>query len=173
VMSHSRSSALPRTYVGRWLRAGMLGQQELRDELVTTLNGGIDGWNDDEPAVLEAVCELMVRRYFGALPDDDEISDVARRLEEGTAQANRPVGQWQAEAVIRSGLDRSAAAAGMSRAELYLFRSYVIVFIALKLKLAASEVDELLREAERLAFERGWHPRLVPRQNSGQLRTGR
>ncbi|HSR86480.1 MAG TPA: hypothetical protein VLM11_20085, partial [Streptosporangiaceae bacterium] len=34
------SPALPRTYVGRWLRAAMLDQRELRDELATTLNGG-------------------------------------------------------------------------------------------------------------------------------------
>jgi hypothetical protein len=84
-MPHPGSSALPRTFVGRWLRASMLGQRELRDQLVKTLNGGNRGWNDDEPAVLKAACALIARRYFGDTPDDDEISDVARMIMEATA----------------------------------------------------------------------------------------
>jgi hypothetical protein len=48
----------------------MLDQRELREQLKFTLNGGnATGWNDDEPAVMEAACELTARRYFG--PDHD------------------------------------------------------------------------------------------------------
>jgi len=56
---------LPHTYVGRWLRALMLDQRELRDELIATLNNGeAVGWNDDEPAVVVACCELTFRRCW-------------------------------------------------------------------------------------------------------------
>jgi hypothetical protein len=71
----------------------MLGQRELRDQLVSTLNGGSRGWNDDEPAVVEAACELTARRYFGDAPDDEKISDLARMFMEATADADRPVSQ--------------------------------------------------------------------------------
>ena len=49
--------ATPRTVVGMWLRAGFLLETEKRNRLASTLNGGTDGWNYDEPAVVEAACE--------------------------------------------------------------------------------------------------------------------
>jgi hypothetical protein len=65
-LRHSGRSALPRTYVGRSLRAAMLDQQDERDRLVATLNhGSAIGWNDDEPAVVEAAGELVMRCLFG------------------------------------------------------------------------------------------------------------
>lgn len=55
----------PSTAVGVWLRASLLDQRELRRKLTTTLNNGKPGWNDDEPAVVEAACEIAVREFFG------------------------------------------------------------------------------------------------------------
>lgn len=55
----------PRTYVGRWLLALLMHDPELREQLRSTLNGGKEtGWNDDEPAVIEAACELAFRLFF-------------------------------------------------------------------------------------------------------------
>jgi hypothetical protein len=150
------SSALPRTYVGRWLRAGMLRQDELRDRLNTTQNG-------DEPGVVEAAHELVVRHYFGVTPDEGEILAIAGMLEVRTAQAKIPVSEHDVEAVIRSALQGSGAPQGVHRSMLYLLRGHVIMLIAGLLQLAEPEVNALLREAERVAFERGWHPVLVPR----------
>jgi hypothetical protein len=63
---HAGNSALPRTFVGRWLRAAMLDRPDERDRLVPTLNrGSVTGWNDDEPAVVQAAAELVLRRFFG------------------------------------------------------------------------------------------------------------
>ena len=57
----------PSTVVGKFLRAALLDQRELRRQLTTTLNNGKPGWNGDEPAVVEAACEIAVREYFGGL----------------------------------------------------------------------------------------------------------
>jgi hypothetical protein len=66
-LKHAGSSALPRTLVGRWLRAAMLDQPEERDRLVRTLNGwSATGWNDDEPAVVQVAFELMLPRYYAS-----------------------------------------------------------------------------------------------------------
>jgi hypothetical protein len=165
-MPHPGSSALPRTYVGRWLRAALLGQQELRDQLATTLNGGVKGWNDDERAVAGAACELITRRYFGDEPTDEEISDVARMIMEATAGEKEAVSQQNAAAVIRSALGETIELSGIRPGQLYLARTTTIYFAAKKLRLPAGEVDALLREAERVAFERGWHPALAPRRST-------
>jgi hypothetical protein len=151
----------------------MLGQPELRDKLVTTLNGGVNGWNDDEPAVLEAACELMATRYFGPEPADHggDVSDLAGMLAEATAEARVPVSQQQAASLIRAALDRTAPDAGLRPSQAYIFRSYLLSFMTMKLSLSEDEVDAVLREAERIAFDRGRHPNLVPRRNSGAAAT--
>jgi len=41
-----------------------LNQQELRKELQGTLNGDRPGWNNDEPAVVELVSQVILRRLF-------------------------------------------------------------------------------------------------------------
>jgi len=56
--------AKPRTHIGRSLRALFLNQQELRKELQGTLNGDRPGWNNDEPAVVELVSQVILRRLF-------------------------------------------------------------------------------------------------------------
>ncbi len=170
--THPGSSAAPRTHVGRWLRAAMLGQRELRDRLLLTLNGGSKGWNDDEPAVVEVAAELVLRRYFG--PDEtspEDITWLAQLVSASMAQDERPLDERQAETVIRSALgeERSALEALLA-VDRFRLRGIVASLASLKMELHAAEVDALLREAERVAFERGWHPQLVPRSRSGAQR---
>jgi hypothetical protein len=50
----SGASGGPSTYVGLWLQALLRGDSEDYRRLVHTLNRGEKGWNDDEPAVVEA-----------------------------------------------------------------------------------------------------------------------
>lgn len=54
-----KATPLPRTLVGQWLLAAVLEQRDLRDRLVKSLNGGQGGWNNDEPAVIAAACQLL------------------------------------------------------------------------------------------------------------------
>ena len=84
-------------------------------------------------------------------------------LGEATAGASTSVTPQQADAVLRSALHEPGADGAMTRGELFLFRTYAIVFMSLKLRLGEQAIDELLREAERLAFERGSHPQLAQR----------
>jgi hypothetical protein len=163
--ANSRSAALPRTYIGRWMRASMLDHRELRDDLTATLNGGRRGWNDDEPAVVEAAFELMLRRYYGPEgPDGVSVEWLASLAQEAFAADKSPIDARQAETIIRAALGDSGADLGMIRPmDGYRVRGAVAAFLSVSMKLGESVVDETLREAERLAFERGFHPPLAPR----------
>jgi hypothetical protein len=51
----------------------------------------------------------------------------------------------------------------------YRIRVVVAAFLSVRLGLDGAAVDEILREAERVAFERGWHPPLAPRGSAAPL----
>jgi len=70
----------PSTVVGVWLRATLLDQRELTRQLNTTLNYGKPGWNDDQPAVVEALCEIAVREYFDVDYDVRAIAPFVSRM---------------------------------------------------------------------------------------------
>jgi hypothetical protein len=167
---HSRSPALPRTYVGRWLRASMLDQRDLRDQLIVTLNGGSNvGWNDEEPAVVEAACELMLRRYFGpGGPGAPEVARLEALIYEATVRENRPIGNELIEAVIRAAIGEAADPIKNPVDQLRI-QTAVASLLSVRSSLSPLAVDEIVREAERTAFERGWHPPLVPRRRSRDL----
>jgi len=152
--------------VGRWLQAAMLDQRELRDSLIVTLNGGRAGWNDDEPAVVEAACELMLREYFGpAGPDAAALQRLSVEVRDGYAADKLPVSQEDAEAVIRVALGKAEGVGGtVHRGHAYRIRAMVATILAARLGMQDVAVDAVLREAERVTFERGWHPPLVPRR---------
>lgn len=169
-LRHSGTSALPRTYVGRWLRAAMLDQPDERDRLVATLNrGSATGWNDDEPAVVEAAAELVLRRFFGpGEADADRLWWLASVTRLGMAEISRPLDEHHAEAVIRSALGEPASGlAALKPGDKHVLRGTAVTIASINMDLDEAAVDDLLREAERIAFERGWHPPLVPRGRSG------
>jgi hypothetical protein len=62
--SWSQHRAKPRTYVGQFLRAMILRDKELQEEMRRNLNGGNPGWNSDEPAVVELVGQRILRLLF-------------------------------------------------------------------------------------------------------------
>jgi hypothetical protein len=166
-LRHSGSSALPRTFVGRWLRAAMLDQRDERDRLVRTLNGGsATGWNDDEPAVVEAAAELVLRRFYGTgIADAEEVTRLASATCVSMAEVKRPLSQQHAELVIRSALGETAAGYdALSSGDRFLLQMAVTSLASIRMELDEALVDEVLREAERIAFERGYHPPLVLRR---------
>jgi hypothetical protein len=160
--SRAGSSSKPRTVVGQWLRAGVLGDLAARRALSRRLNGGSDGWNDDEPAVVEIACESAVRRFFGSDPDVREITAFVSDLRDRVKGSVTPISQLEAEAVIRSALgEDDVDISDLRRVTLFNVRSIVTVRICLRLGLGDKEVNQLIADAERTAFERGWKPPLA------------
>lgn len=159
---------MPRTYVGRWLRAGMLDQREERDRLVRTLNGGsATGWNEDEPAVVEAAIELLLNRHFGPGSDPEALGELIELVSAVLVADNRPLDVPKAEALVDAALlDDACGADQVPRLDRFRLRMLVVVAAAARLNLDEADVDAALREAERVAFERGFHPPLVRRPKS-------
>ena len=89
----------PSTVVGVRLRATLLDQRELTRQL----NYGKPGWNDDEPAVVEALCEIAVREYFGVDYDVRAITSFVSRMR-SQIHSVAPPEQLATEALIRSAL---------------------------------------------------------------------
>jgi hypothetical protein len=70
------------------------------------VNGGRDGWNDDEPAVVEAVFEQAMRSFFGTEYSIGDISAFVEDTREAAA-SEVAVDQLAAEALIRYALDET------------------------------------------------------------------
>jgi len=154
------TSALPVTKVGRWLRAAMLGQRELRDQLAKTITGRAQRWTYGDPAVVQSASELLARGYFGPVPSDDEIAWLAGIISQATA-GDRNIDQRTAQAVIRSALG-PADLAGITSDHRLLVLGIMVGTLGPWLKLDQATVDTLVGEAERMAFKRGAHPSLAP-----------
>jgi hypothetical protein len=158
----SGGSPVPRTYVGRWLRAIMLRQYELRDRLRLTLNGGRKtGWNDDEPAVVEVACELLLRRFFGTEYDAAAVTAFVADLREALAD-DATFSELKAEKAIRSALGESdTVTSDITSGQKMGIHLAAIALANGRLGSGAVAVDQVIAEAERIAFERGWHPPLA------------
>lgn len=160
--SRATLAAVPRTCVGRWLRAVLMRDPELREQLRSTLNGGKEtGWNDDEPAVIEAACELAARRFFPEGYGVRAITTFVSELRVATGN-NPPLDQLKAQAVIRSALGEADVIIGdITPAQRFNMRIAVTVLVTGKLGLEEAAIDQLIVDSERIAFERGWHPPLA------------
>jgi hypothetical protein len=148
----------PSTVVGRWLRAMLLDQRELRRQLTPALNNGKPGWNDDEPAVVEAACEIAVREYFGGDYDVRAITSFVSQMR-SKIHSVEPPEQLAAEALIRSALgEPDVVTDDIKSGQKYQMRISVLGQAKLLLGWDEATVDQRIVEAERVAFERGWHP---------------
>ncbi|MBO0822460.1 MAG: hypothetical protein J2P27_01220 [Actinobacteria bacterium] len=158
----------PRTVVGLWFRAVNLGTTEERDRLSRLLNGGEPGWNDDEPAVVQAASELAARRYFGPKARADQIAATAAQVVEadrGGADLQGRAGslpdKTYVQAVIRYDTgDRPTGWDNIRPSVALHIRIAFIAFVVVKLDIMF-ELDQLIRDAEALAFERGLSPPLA------------
>ena len=146
----------PQTYVGRWLRAGLLNQQELRDRLRLTLNGGEPiGWNYDEHFVVGTVCEIAVRKLYPAGPDIQEITafvaDMRSRIHSTT-----PPDQHVCEAIIRDAFrGQNVDFTDVSAGEMFHAQGAITGMAVRNLGLDEAAIDEMIVEGERLAFDAG------------------
>jgi hypothetical protein len=165
----SRAGSLPHTYVGRWLRALMLDQRELRDSLVSTLNNGeAIGWNDDEPAVVIACCELAIRQCWPDGPTQTDVEALCALCEAAFAESGvKAVSRGSIEAVVRATLrGNDDRAPGISSGDSYRICTLLAGLLADRAHLSEAELDELIKKAERVAFDRRWHPPLARRQRT-------
>jgi hypothetical protein len=158
--------AEPRTVIGLWLRALVVGEDVERDRLKPLLNGGkATGWNDDEPGVVQAACELAARRYFTALAGPERIAAAAADLRDMDRRASEPQGiparmpgQEAVEAVLRNAAGEDAAIpADIRLSTLFHIRTVFVLYALTKLD-AVFDVDRLICEAEAIAFDRGFQP---------------
>jgi hypothetical protein len=152
---------LPRTTVGLWLRALLRGDSDGYRRLVAKLNRGEKGWNDDEPAVVEAACQIVVRQYFSTYKHvsvEVFVTDMRERMAKKTA----PPRKEDIEAVIKYALNEGAGAPlQIRRGELHQIRGTVTANISDILRLDAKAVDDLVVGAESVALERGYSPPFV------------
>jgi len=151
-------SSSPRTVIGKWLVAMMLGQREIRKQLSARVNYGRPGWNDDEAAVVEAACGLAMRSYFGAEYDVRDVTAYAALLRGATGE-NFAGGLMQLEALLRSALGEAdvdvADIAIHARVKGYAVATAVALR---KLAFGESQVKDLVTEAEAIASGRGRNP---------------
>ncbi len=150
----------------------MLDQREERERLVATLNQGrAGGWNDDEPAVVEAAANLILHRYYGSGdPDPEALGELVEIVSQALLADNRPSDVPKAEAVIRSDLGNDTDDGGeVARVDRFRLRAVVVGLASAKLELGEAEVNSVLRESEWAAFEHGFKPTLVPRPRSAPI----
>jgi hypothetical protein len=152
----------PSTYMGRWLRAALLNQVELRNRLNTTLNNGKPGWNSDEPAIMEAALELAAREYFGDDYDVRAITEFVTRLR-ARIRSVQPQPRLETEAVIRSALGEADVITSDIHPQKKLsIQLRVLALITVLLGWDEPKVDRVIVAAETKAIERGWNPPRLP-----------
>jgi hypothetical protein len=149
----------PRTYIGRVIEASLLRQSEESKRLIRKLNGGVEGWNSDEPAVMEAAAEIAARSHFkdeGAVGSHDEfIDDLLRRT------VSAKFDRLEILAVLREVLGDVAATAGVSAVTRYQMQNLIVGQVV---RIHASDrraIQKIITEAEAVAIERGFSPPFV------------
>jgi hypothetical protein len=163
-------AARPRTNVGLWLQAIFLRQHERRDALRPTLNGGRPGWNEDEPAVIEAVFELVMARLFLSVPDARSVTGFAGQVH-AVMEATPPVDIRNAEALIRRALgEADADVSGIGKDERFVLQGLLAGSGVLVMGIRdEATVNEIVAEGERIAFGRGRKPPLARDNKLGRV----
>jgi hypothetical protein len=148
----SDSSLEPRTIVGRWLLATVLGHEDQRGQLVTRLNGGEAKWKKfDEPAVVEVACRLAVRRLLPTSADETQISALARDMRSKSSRSNSVPGQHVIEIIIRAALgNRDASFGGIDNKTLFVTQGLAVGYAYFRLGIERGEIARLITEAEQI-----------------------
>ncbi|HEY1622729.1 MAG TPA: hypothetical protein VGG16_02935 [Streptosporangiaceae bacterium] len=146
------------------MRSGVFEDYQTRLYFTTRLNRGQYGWNQDEPAVVEAACALAVRRLFRMGYNAELVShyveEMFGRLETSGNQV--PANRGQTQAIIQAGFwDPGAAISGLTPLRLMVMRGLVFIYACASLRMHERAVHRLIVEAERIAFEQGWNPPLA------------
>jgi hypothetical protein len=139
----------------------ILHQVELRNELRGKLNNGKPGWNYDEPAVAELVCQRILQLFFGK---EYDAHDIAKFLDvvELAAADDPPVDRIKIEMLIREAIgEPDIEVNDISPPQRFVLRGIMIAMAAFQLELDEGTVDGIITDSERLAFECGWKPPLI------------
>jgi len=155
----------PTTWVGLWIHAMFSDDWVRTEKLRTRLNSGNPkGWTADEPAVVRAVFDLAMGRYFDGRHDSPEVAAFAARLRERVAAERRqPFEVDVVERLIR----RSLRGAGRrpdepSLADLQNIHLGAVKLATMESGMTEPEIASLICQAEDLARSRGWNPPLGP-----------
>jgi hypothetical protein len=148
----------PRTTVGLWLRALLLGDGQEYRRLIPMLNRGEKGWNDDEPAVVEAACQLMTQRFFSTyrhVSVEALVADMRNRI----AKQQTPPTAEDMMAVIRAARNAGTnVPPHVRRGELQRIQGVVTCNISDILKLDKLAINLLVADSEDIAIARGFSP---------------
>jgi hypothetical protein len=156
--------ARPQTNIGMFLRSYIFEDDQTRQDLNTKLNGGQRGWNADEPAVVEAVCSLAVRRLFWMGYDAELASRYVEEMFDAMTASPPPANRGQTQAIIQAAFgEPGAVISGLPAQKLMSMRILVFVSVCATLRLRSDErvVNRLIADAEQIAFEQGWNPPLA------------
>ncbi len=159
----AKKPAAPRTVAGLYLQAALLGQSERVSYLTGQLNGGQDGWNDDEAAFVQAACEIAAPRFFGADYDVRAVGALVAEIRSvlSGSRGDYP-GHLEMEAVIRSALGEvHVDLGGITPYVQYQARLGLLITAAQKMAWTEPAILELVVNAERVTFTRGWRPPLA------------
>lgn len=147
--------------MGLYLRAVIMRDDAgVLDRLRRQLNNGQRGWNRDEAGVVQAACDVAVRRYFQPEYDIREVTEIVSFMRNANLDDGRtPHGQLEMEAVIRHALgETDVDVKGINAQVAFEVQGEVTAVIAWRSKFTEPQVSELIVEAEQLARARGWNP---------------
>ena len=152
----TESTLTPVTVAGLWIAAILSGDNYRRRQLTGMLNAGKTGWNSAEVAVVQAACEIVLRRYFKPDYDVRDVTEFARYLRQASGQ-DLGTGLMQAEALLRHALGETE----ISISDLTLDARVTMLGVAAgvavrKLGLDSGAVNEMVMRAEEEARVLGW-----------------
>jgi hypothetical protein len=148
----------PRTQVGLWLCACLTHRPELREALVPGLNGGKAGWNDDEPAVVQAAAGLLLRRYLGSRYDQQALTAFVSQIT-GALTPRPEVDSAAIETMARVALgEPQVTAHGITPGQQLGSCLIVATMASDKLALTDVAIDQVITQSEQIAREQGWNP---------------
>lgn len=150
----------PVTVIGQFMQASLVGDTEPERYLLNHLDGPAGG---PESAFWLATAELVARRHFGPDYDVRAVTSLAAEGKRYAAMSElQSFDLLEMEAVYRSALgEANIDLSDIKLVVLDKIRNFMVAFIILKEGWPESEIRDLMVEAERITFERGWHPPLA------------
>jgi hypothetical protein len=139
----------------------LLRQHKLSKQIVDSVSPSV--WDRDAVAVVQAMFEIAVPRYFRPPPDEHELSGWVAELRDAFGQQRTP-DDSEIAALIRATLEESDAGIDHIDTETRLnIYGFVLGMITKKLDMTEPAIDDLILDGERVAFEGGWKPALADR----------
>jgi hypothetical protein len=153
----SGSPPRPRTVMGQWLVAALLGERDRRDRLVGQLPRG-KPMRADDAAVVEAAARIALRGYFGADHDVRLVTALASRVCAAQPPAGRP-NALDVAAVLRSVLGETEVdLTGITPGQSFKISSLAVTELVKERHWAEPEITALAAQAEATVLREGREP---------------